>query len=279
MRYCTRILAILVLLAASQTLSAQVSFPNFCSVSGLTLNGVTSSLTPNADCTLRLTDDLGQSGSAFVTTPISLSADVSFSTAFSFQFTNPKNGGADGIVFVVQTVANNVGGGGGGIGYSGITNSVGVEFDTWNNGGGDNNNASHVGIDLNGSLTSVVLVPVTPALDNGDVWYAWVDYNGATDELEVYLSSTSSRPASPVLTHNVDLVSVLGQTDAYVGFTSGTGAASNVHDVRSWQFVDDYAPIDTVRVVRATAVPALNNIGMMILLALTALIAYRRFLH
>jgi len=105
------------------------TFSNFCDVSSLTLNGVTASLTPNAQCTLRLTNDLGQSGSAFVTNAVSLSGDASFSTAFSFQFENQKGGGADGLVFVVQTLANDVGGGGGGIGYQGITNSVGVEFD------------------------------------------------------------------------------------------------------------------------------------------------------
>lgn len=37
--------------------------------------------------------------------------------------------GADGLVFVVQTNSNKVGGGGG-IGYQGIPNSVGVELDT-----------------------------------------------------------------------------------------------------------------------------------------------------
>lgn len=73
------------------------------------------------------------SGGAFLTNAISLANDASFGTAFSFQITNPFNTGAGGIVFVVQTVANNVGGGGG-IGYAGRANSVGVEFDTWDNG-------------------------------------------------------------------------------------------------------------------------------------------------
>jgi hypothetical protein len=43
----------------------------------------------------------------------------------------------------------------------------------------------------------------------------------------------------------VDLVSVLGSTNAYVGFTSGTGSAYGNHDVLSWEFRDDYQPITT----------------------------------
>ena len=40
-------------------------------------------------------------------------------------------------MFVLQTVSSNVGGVGGGMGYVGIPNSVGIEFDNWNNGAGD----------------------------------------------------------------------------------------------------------------------------------------------
>ena len=43
------------------------------------------------------------------------------------------NDGADGIAFVIQPLASDLGGTGGGIGYQGIDPSVAVEFDTWNN--------------------------------------------------------------------------------------------------------------------------------------------------
>ena len=47
------------------------------------------------------------------------------------RYGDPTGGAADGIMFVVQTVGNNVGGSGGNIGYFGITNSVGIEYDTY----------------------------------------------------------------------------------------------------------------------------------------------------
>ena len=50
--------------------------------------------------------------SAFSTTAISLDENASFSTSFTFHFTDLQNGGADGIVFTVQTVSNDAGGSG-----------------------------------------------------------------------------------------------------------------------------------------------------------------------
>ncbi|WP_013325527.1 Calx-beta domain-containing protein [Gloeothece verrucosa] len=217
----------------------------------LTLNGVAKLTTGvnGISPVLRLTDNLSQSGGAFVTNPISLADDVSFSTFFEFQISNPQGvsdldgQGADGLVFVIQTIANNVGGGGGGIGYEGINKSLGIEFDTFNNGGIDDNSGNHVGINLNGNIDSVALQPIPTRLNNGNVWRAWVDYNGSTNILEVRLAQTNQRPVDPLLTYSVDLLTVLGQKNAFIGFTSGTGAASGIHDILDWKFNTSYNPI------------------------------------
>lgn len=200
---------------------------------------------------LRLTDELGQSGSAFSTNQISLNNNASFSSFFNFQFSDQQNGGADGIVFTVQTVSNLAGGAGGGIGYAGLANSVGIEFDNWFNDEiiGQDPSDSHVGINLNGSVNSVVTKDISPDLDDGNVWSAWVDYNGATNQLEVRLSQDEIRPDEVFLSHTVNLASVLGSTDAFVGFTSGTGAAGADHDVFGFQFNDTFKPIDPTKEV------------------------------
>lgn len=231
-----------------------VNMQNFNSLADFTLNGVTNTINtggmgvigPNVgdERVLRLTNNYGQSGSAFLTNPISLASDASFSSYFEFQFTNQGGGGADGIVFTVQTVANTAGGAGGGIGYQGLSNSVGVEFDNWDNGSCDGNNGNHAGIDINGSVCSVVRADTLPAqLDSGTIFHAWVDYNGVTDTLEVRLALDDTRPAAALMSYTVDLVSVLGTTNAFVGFTSGTGAATADHDIRRWVFNSEYAPI------------------------------------
>lgn len=236
------------------SLSAQAttySYADFSDLSDFQLNGSTASISnPTANDALRLTNGLSQSGSAFLTNTISLSNDASFSAAFQFQITNPMGisdsdgQGADGIVFVIQTVSNTAGGSGGGIGYQGLANSVGIEFDTWDNGSWDDYNGNHVGIDIGGNINSAVQQAIGTRMNNGAVWSAWVDYSGATDLLEVYLSETNVRAALPTLSYTVDLSAVLGSSDAYIGFTSGTGAAGGYHDILNLTFVDDYAPID-----------------------------------
>jgi len=239
------------LLAPALQAATVLNFPDFSSVAGLQLNGNAAQV----GSVLRVTPSTAtQSGSVFSTTAVTLTPAVSFSTAFSFRMSNPggisdEDGqGADGIVFAVQTVANTAGGAGGGIGYSGLLNSVGVEFDSWNNGAGlGDPNGNHVAINTNGNLGAPLDADAVTdgRLNNGSIWYAWVDYNGVSDLLEVRLSTTSSRPLSALSSTTVDLTSVLGSTDAYVGFTSGTGAAFNDHDILSWEFRDDYSPIRT----------------------------------
>lgn len=236
-----------ILTLAGQAAAAVISYPDFSSVAGLTLNGNAAQV----GNVLRLTPaNYGESGSAFSTSTVSLASNASFSTFFQFRFTNPGGAcdgqgcGADGLVFVVQTVGNNVGGAGGGIGYAGINNSVGIEFDTWNNGAGDNNSSNHIGVDVNGSVDSIVLAEVTEAdMNNGDIWNAWIDYDGSTNLLEARLGRSAVRPASAILSLTRNLASDLGTTNAFVGFTSGTGAAYANHDVLSWTLEDRFAPI------------------------------------
>jgi hypothetical protein len=201
---------------------------------------------------LRLTDDYSQSSSAFLTNTISLSDNASFSTYFAFQITDSQTfgdadgPGADGLVFTIQTIANNVGGGGGGIGYQDINQSLGIEFDTYYNGNFGDINGNHVGIDINGNINSVASQPVTNRLNNGNIWSAWVDYNGVSDVLEVRISETNLRPSTAFLNYTVDLPSILTTNNAFIGFTSGTGWATGDHDILDWQFNSSYNPIGEV---------------------------------
>jgi hypothetical protein len=249
---------------ASVSAHADFSYTDFSDVSGLTLNGTTS----QAGNALRLTNaTYWNSGSVFTTQSTSLGALNSFSTYFQFRITNSggdisdaSGPGADGIVFVVQTVSNNVGGSGGSIGYGGINNSVGIEFDTFDNGpGGSFNdpNGNHVGIDVNGNIASIATVTEPTLFNNGNVWNAWVDYNGATNLLEVRWAQTTSRPLAAQLSSTIDLVDALGQDTAYLGFTSGTGLAWGTHEILSWEYRDSFSPITTV--------PEPNTYALMIL--------------
>lgn len=231
---------------ATQASATTILFNDFSSTAALTLNGNAATATDaSSRAVLRVTPaNYNQAGSAFSTSAINLSSNASFSTKFQFNFNGQGNGGADGIVFAVQTVSNNVGGLGGGIGFQGIPNSVGIEFDNWFNPGLDNN-GNHVGVDLNGDMNSAARND-SPGFDFdtvGDL-YAWIDYDGSTHILEVRLNNANSRPSAGILSYTADLASILGSTAAFVGFTSGTGAAFANHDVIAWEFRDTFAPVD-----------------------------------
>jgi hypothetical protein len=244
------IAAALCLVAPS--LEAQtVQFSDFADVSGLTLNGTAGTLSPNSTGVLRLTENLDQNGNAFLTTPVALGAEGSFSTHFAFRLSDPKgivdvDGiGADGIAFILQTAGSAVlAGGGGGIGYEGLAPSFVVEVDTWDNGAWDSFSGNHIGISLDGNVASVAIAAIEKRMNDGDNFFLWVDYDGSADTVEVRLAESPARPADPVLSHVIDLPALLGTTNVFAGFSGATGGASNDQDILYWFLNDDLAPIE-----------------------------------
>src|SRR5262249_2121988 len=135
-------------------------------------------------------------------------------TSFTFRLTgngslagpdgfDGQGAGADGIVFVLQNNASTaLAGAGGALGYAtqgtgvdGIAPSVGVEFDTFFNPEYGDTDSNHVGINVNGSVFSVAAQNVPGRFDDGRLWTAWIDYDGAV--LRVWVSADGIRPAAP----------------------------------------------------------------------------------
>ncbi len=147
-------------------------------------------------------------------------------------------------MFVIQTVSNSVGAQGGGIGYQGIGPSVGIEFDTFNNGAayGDPN-GNHVGIDVNGNIDSIATQTEPTRFNNGQTWNVWVDYDGANSDLEVRWSLSTNRPVSAQLSATLNIEQILGQDSAYLGFTAATGAGYENHDIVDWTYRASFNPV------------------------------------
>jgi YVTN family beta-propeller protein len=191
-----------------------------------------------ANGTLRLTPNAtAQGGSAYLTTPLPISANTSFTTRFVFRMVGSGDG-ADGMTFVLQNQsANALGGQGGDIGYGTITPSVAIEIDAHQGPGDPNGN--HLGILTNGNVTTHLATFNAPFdLENNASHTLWVEYDGVTDTLRVFLSQgvVTTRPASPVMTRTgLDLAAILGNR-AWVGFTAATGGLSNTHEVLAWEF-------------------------------------------
>jgi hypothetical protein len=221
---------------------ATISYPDFASLSAFTLNGnaldVGNPVLANGRWVLRLTPSSpDQTSSAYLTQSLPLSQCLSFSSFFSFQITLPSSDGADGLTFAIQSQGPTaLGVAGYGLGFQGVYQSLAVEFDTFDNGSGtDQNDGNHVGIDLDGDVTAVIQYNVSTSMKNGAVWYAWVDYDGVKKSLEVRISETSTRPVAPQLSRTVNLAQILGP-NAWVGFTAATGGEYQIHDILSWNF-------------------------------------------
>ena len=246
------------LVSSNLALAISIEYSDFSDATKLTLNGTAQSATSNdGDKVLRLTTSdtsPGISGSVFQNQSFHINQNTSFETTFTFQITEARGlaGGGDGLMFVLQSQDENaLGTGGGYLGFgqgrpdepSAILPSLGIEFDTYNNenfSGGvsdifdpDNN---HVGIDMNGELDSLVTASVPTSFKNGEIWTAWVDYNGETDFIEVRTSDTQERPTIPLLSYNIDVYSIFGESNIFAGFTAGIAGAQSNHDIRSWSF-------------------------------------------
>ena len=229
-----------------------INFSDFSSIAGLKLNGNAA----QASNVLRLTPAQGnRAGSAFFNTPLAIDGDTSFQTRFRFRL-HGGNGasGADGFTFMIQNSTagvNALGEYGGSLGYDDngpaagvpIGKSLAVEFDTYQNSWDSNSN--HVSLLRNGNVT-VALKQGNPSIDlnNGSSRNAWIDYDGGTNQLSVFLSATTTKPGTALFTHTIDLAAVLG-SNAFIGFSAGTGGRSNNQDIQNWNFTTVPAGTDT----------------------------------
>ena len=145
-----------------------------------------------------------------------------------------RDGGADGIAFVMQPNSTGSGAAGGGIGYAGILPSIAVEYDTWQN---DDPTWDHIAVHRNGNVyySGVVAGPV-PAhasgtgynIENG-IWHTTrLTWDASTHTLVVYFDGAYR------LSYTYDIVSYPfgGNPKVYWGWTGATGAERNLQQFR-----------------------------------------------
>lgn len=221
--------------------AALPAYDDFSSIAGLVINGDAAQAGTALELTTQAED---QAGSVFFDLPISLDNDASFRSSFSFEIIGGTNG-ADGLTFTIQNDPEGalaLGAAGSALGYSGITNSVAVEFDTYRNAAFDVND-NHVSI-VSGSVGNALKTSIpTFDLNDANQYSAWVEYNGSSDVLAVYLSDSTAKPALALLKATVDLEVLVGSS-AYFGFTAATGGSNNSHQLLSWHLDQQIPPQD-----------------------------------
>ena len=178
----------------------------------------------------QLTPDAGGlAGSIFSENPIDLT--MPFSEDATFFFGCKDVNGADGIVFILATTNTALGGGGGSIGYEGITPSIAVEYDDYFNGAAGDPAADHMAVismgSINHTLPSNLVGPITlPNIEDCTEHCFAVVWDPMTQTLTCSLDGE-------LISYTGDIVNTIfsGVTQVYYGFSSGTGGLSNVHRV------------------------------------------------
>lgn len=178
-------------------------------------------LTPAADFQL---------GSVWYADKIDLSKDLDLE--FELNFGN-KDAGADGIVFVLQTVGNKaLGMSGGGIGFEGFSPSLGIEFDVWQNNDMGDISADHIAIVKNGNVrhtgANSIATPVTALASGGNIedgtdHLVRITWDVSLNLLEVWFDCVKRQSVTIDIRNSI----FSGQKDVFWGFTSATGGANN----------------------------------------------------
>ena len=164
---------------------------------------------------LQLTNDFGQAGAAWVTSPLSTANSFSATFSFSLQTLNfiPM---ADGVALVLQNQGTNnvVGSGGGDIGYTGL-NGVGSIIQTWDN--------NKTGLNTDGNASNTKSAPTNLGAANLVMGTETVTYNALTHVLAMNGTLNVDGTLYSVSDNaNIDLISQFGPS-MYIGFTGGTG--------------------------------------------------------
>lgn len=171
-----------------------------------------------------------QSGSVWNATKINL--NNSFDFVFDVNLGCQDVNGADGIVFMLQPISTSLGGAGGGIGFLGVTPSIGITLDTWQNTEYNDPAYDHISIQANGVIAhgTDLSGPVQLSSTSDNVedcgWHLLrITWDASTKWLRAYFDGVMRVEAQN------DLVANIFSNDpmVYWGFTSATGGANNHH--------------------------------------------------
>ncbi len=166
-------------------------------------------------------------GSVWSQNKISLAND--FEVRADLNFGNQDFNGADGIAFVFQPLCTGVGGVGGGIGYDGISPSLAVEYDTYQNAAENNDPIQdHIALQQNGVLLHtppfmLAGVSLLPNIEDGANHSTVITWDAGAQTLTVFFDGALQ------FSYNGDIVANIfgGNPEVFWGFTAATGGLNN----------------------------------------------------
>lgn len=193
-------------------------------------------------------------GTMFTSRPLRIRNSGEFSTGFSFRIdgSNPAEGGAEGLTFVMTSDKDSLVADG--LGFTGGGSTMRVEFDTHQDAWDINDNHVSFWYGGNEQYHDPLLV-LTPAfdLDDGGVKYCWIDYQGGV--FRIAFSDTPTRVGEATSCGTwAGYMGTYGTTEAdvYFGFTGATAAEYANHEIVSWYLDNKYHPAWTTPLDPAT---------------------------
>ena len=239
-RHTLSAVMVICLLVPITAFAVDINYPDFSDLSDFILGDNAQQLNSIPDDLLQLASGFPQrSGYAYLKNQIQL--QNTFSTHFSFRIDNNVGGGdsdglgADWLMFLLKRD----------IGYY-AAEDIAVEFDIFNNGARDNYSGNHVGINYGGEF--VVTQHIDKRLNDGDIWYVWIDYDGSF--LKVYLSLAAVKPDTPILTHAIDIPAYFGDNNPFIGFQAASTSYGADFTILNWSF-QSVAPVTCPEDTRA----------------------------
>ena len=202
-----------------------INFASGFTASGMQFNG--NSVLVGNRLQLSDTSTTFEDSSAFWNQKVSVQG---FTNDFTFQIANP---GADGITFAIQgSSPSALGVVGGSLGYGGMSNSVAVKFDIYDNAGEGTNST---GLYVNGAVPSVPATTIGGGvnLQSGDVMAVHMTYDGTT--LTMTITDTSNPSQTFTTSWPVNIPAAVGST-AYAGFTGATGGLTSTEQILTWSY-------------------------------------------
>jgi gliding motility-associated-like protein len=170
-----------------------------------------------------------QAGSVWNANKINLNNpfDFSFNVFLGCQDVN----GADGIVFMLQPISTSIGSTGEGMGFMGITPSIGISLDTWQNLNLNDPLYDHISIQANGNPShgSDLAGPVQASSTSENIedcqWHVFrIRWDPVTHWVSAYFDGQLR------VEKQVDMIATIFNNDPNVfwGFTAATGGANNL---------------------------------------------------
>jgi gliding motility-associated-like protein len=184
----------------------------------------------NCHCFTLTTAENNESGSVWNVNKIDLRQPFDFH--FNINLGCKDADGADGIAFVLQPISTSIGSFGQGLGYAGISPSMGIEIDTWINADEHDPLYDHIAISRNGIVDHADMDNVTAAVpvfpDSGNIedcqWHSLrVKWDPATVTLSAEIDGVYRTGTTFDMVRDV----FGGDPMVFWGFTSATGGANN----------------------------------------------------